>query len=101
METEFCAYLISALEEDSQLSRLLACRSVSLLITVTKGCLNPGTLNKIYPGTVTIKNHLPHRFTLKCLFTLLIKLFQKRVYFYTFLNTLFFSLNHMFYLCVF
>ncbi|XP_058270319.1 dynein axonemal assembly factor 5-like [Hemibagrus wyckioides] len=49
METEFSAYLISALEEDSQLSRLLACRSISSFITVTERCLNPDTLNKIYP----------------------------------------------------
>lgn len=51
MEAEFSAYLISALEEDSQLSRLLACRSISSFITVTEQCLNPDTLNKIYPGT--------------------------------------------------
>ncbi|XP_017311966.1 dynein axonemal assembly factor 5 isoform X2 [Ictalurus punctatus] len=49
MEAEFSAYLISALEEDSQLSRLLACRSISSFITVTEQCLNPDTLNKIYP----------------------------------------------------
>ncbi|TSK87498.1 Dynein assembly factor 5, axonemal [Bagarius yarrelli] len=49
METEFSACLISALDEDSQLSRLLACRSISSFITVSDRCLNPDTLNKIYP----------------------------------------------------
>ncbi|GAA6075218.1 dynein axonemal assembly factor 5 [Tachysurus ichikawai] len=49
METVFSAYLISALNEDSQLSRVFACRSISSIITVTERCLNPDTLNKIYP----------------------------------------------------
>lgn len=53
METVFSAYLISALNEDSQLSRVFACRSISSIITVTERCLNPDTLNKIYPGTHT------------------------------------------------
>ncbi|KAF7698269.1 dynein axonemal assembly factor 5-like [Silurus meridionalis] len=48
-ETEFSAYLISALEEDSQLSRVFACRSISSFITVAEQGLNPDTLNKIYP----------------------------------------------------
>ncbi|KAF5896969.1 dynein assembly factor 5, axonemal-like, partial [Clarias magur] len=49
METEFSACLISALEEDSPLSRLFASRSISSFITVTDRCLKLDTLFKIYP----------------------------------------------------
>ncbi|XP_065109082.1 dynein axonemal assembly factor 5 [Paramisgurnus dabryanus] len=41
--------LISALEEDSKLARLLACRSLHSLLKITAHQLNTDSLNKIYP----------------------------------------------------
>uniref|UniRef100_A0A671MPT5 Dynein assembly factor 5, axonemal-like n=1 Tax=Sinocyclocheilus anshuiensis TaxID=1608454 RepID=A0A671MPT5_9TELE len=41
--------LISALEEDSKLARLLACRSLHSLLKLTTQRLNTDSLNKIYP----------------------------------------------------
>ncbi|KAG9263943.1 dynein assembly factor 5, axonemal [Astyanax mexicanus] len=49
VEQKLIADLISTLEEDSQLSRLLASRSLHTLMTITAHCLSPEALNKIYP----------------------------------------------------
>ncbi|XP_072549719.1 dynein axonemal assembly factor 5-like [Salminus brasiliensis] len=49
VEPKLIADLISALEEDSQLSRLLASRSLETLMSITAHCLSPDTCNKIYP----------------------------------------------------
>ncbi|XP_062840841.1 dynein axonemal assembly factor 5-like [Trichomycterus rosablanca] len=43
------AHLIAALGEDSQFSRLLACRSINSLLNLTGQSLNTETLNSIYP----------------------------------------------------
>nr|XP_023666379.1 dynein assembly factor 5, axonemal isoform X1 [Paramormyrops kingsleyae] len=42
-------HILAALDEDSQLSRLMACRSISALQTLAGKQLHPDTLNKIYP----------------------------------------------------
>ncbi|XP_030646767.1 dynein assembly factor 5, axonemal [Chanos chanos] len=49
VEGRLTPLLLSALEEDSQLSRLMACRSISSILTHTARRLTPDTLNKIYP----------------------------------------------------
>ncbi|KAI4889327.1 hypothetical protein NFI96_034161, partial [Prochilodus magdalenae] len=49
VEVKLSADLISALEEDSQLARLLACRSLHTLLTLTACCLSADALNRIYP----------------------------------------------------
>ncbi|XP_066498127.1 dynein axonemal assembly factor 5-like [Hoplias malabaricus] len=49
VELKLSSDLTSALEEDSQLSRLLACRSLHTLLTITTCCLSTDALNKIYP----------------------------------------------------
>ncbi|XP_076838307.1 dynein axonemal assembly factor 5 [Brachyhypopomus gauderio] len=46
---ELSARLLSALEEESPLSRVMACRGLHSLINLTAPCLHPDTLNKIYP----------------------------------------------------
>uniref|UniRef100_A0A8B9J8C4 TOG domain-containing protein n=1 Tax=Astyanax mexicanus TaxID=7994 RepID=A0A8B9J8C4_ASTMX len=75
VEQKLIADLISTLEEDSQLSRLLASRSLHTLMTITAHCLSPEALNKIYPGTHThIHIHhstlIQHRYTLFIITTL-------------------------------
>ncbi|XP_056608778.1 dynein axonemal assembly factor 5 [Triplophysa dalaica] len=49
MEESLRTQLISALEEDSRLARLLACRSLHSLLKLTAHQLNTDSLNKIYP----------------------------------------------------
>ncbi|KAL6475991.1 hypothetical protein MHYP_G00144900 [Metynnis hypsauchen] len=49
VEAKLSADLISALEEDSQLARLLACRLLHTFLTLTAHCLGSDTLNRIYP----------------------------------------------------
>uniref|UniRef100_A0A671R0Q2 Dynein assembly factor 5, axonemal-like n=1 Tax=Sinocyclocheilus anshuiensis TaxID=1608454 RepID=A0A671R0Q2_9TELE len=49
VEETLSTQLISALEEDSKLARLLACRSVHSLLKLTTQQLNADSLNKIYP----------------------------------------------------
>ncbi|KAL7861160.1 hypothetical protein AOLI_G00175090 [Acnodon oligacanthus] len=49
VEAKLSVDLISALEEDSQLARLLACRLIHTLLTLTAHCLGSDTLNRIYP----------------------------------------------------
>ncbi|KAK1799180.1 hypothetical protein P4O66_007427 [Electrophorus voltai] len=46
---ELSARLLSALEEESQLSRVFACRALHSLINLTAAFLQPDALNKIYP----------------------------------------------------
>lgn len=50
VEETLTTQLISALEEDSKLARLLACRSLHSLLKLTTQRLNTDSLNKIYPG---------------------------------------------------
>lgn len=50
VEETLTTQLISALEEDSKLARLLACRSLHSLLRLTTQRLNTDSLNKIYPG---------------------------------------------------
>ncbi|XP_070838061.1 dynein axonemal assembly factor 5-like [Chaetodon trifascialis] len=49
LEEKLCPLLLSALEEDSQMSRLLACRSLSTVLRLIGTSLHPEALNKIYP----------------------------------------------------
>uniref|UniRef100_A0A8C1EMS0 Dynein axonemal assembly factor 5 n=1 Tax=Cyprinus carpio carpio TaxID=630221 RepID=A0A8C1EMS0_CYPCA len=49
VEETLSTQLISALEEDSKLARLLACRSLHSLLKLTTQRLNTDSLNKIYP----------------------------------------------------
>lgn len=42
--------VLSALEEDSQMSRLLACRCLCAILRLTGTSLHHEALNKIYPG---------------------------------------------------
>ncbi|XP_028267789.1 dynein assembly factor 5, axonemal [Parambassis ranga] len=48
-EEKLCPRVLSALEEDSQLSRLLACRSLSAILRLIGASLHHEALNKIYP----------------------------------------------------
>ncbi|XP_062387628.1 dynein axonemal assembly factor 5-like [Sardina pilchardus] len=48
-EDRLTPLLVSALEEDSQMCRVLACQSISTLLKLTRPHLQPDTLNKIYP----------------------------------------------------
>uniref|UniRef100_A0AAZ3S680 Dynein axonemal assembly factor 5 n=1 Tax=Oncorhynchus tshawytscha TaxID=74940 RepID=A0AAZ3S680_ONCTS len=48
-EERLSPQVLSALEEDSQLSRLLACRSLSTLLKLIGPSLHPDALNNIYP----------------------------------------------------
>lgn len=41
--------VLSALEEDAQMSRMFACRSLSIVLKLTGSSLHPDVLNKIYP----------------------------------------------------
>lgn len=50
MEEKLLPLVLSALDEDSQTSRLFACRSLSGVIKLTGTSLHPEALNKIYPG---------------------------------------------------
>ncbi|XP_052409309.1 dynein axonemal assembly factor 5 [Carassius gibelio] len=49
VEETLATQLISALEEDSKLARLLACRSLHSLLRLTAQQLSADSLNKIYP----------------------------------------------------
>uniref|UniRef100_A0A3B4U6T4 Dynein axonemal assembly factor 5 n=1 Tax=Seriola dumerili TaxID=41447 RepID=A0A3B4U6T4_SERDU len=49
LEEKLSPHVLSALEEDSQMSRLLACRSVSTILRLIGTSLHPEALNKIYP----------------------------------------------------
>ncbi|XP_071002200.1 dynein axonemal assembly factor 5-like [Oncorhynchus clarkii lewisi] len=49
VEERLSPQVLSALEEDSQLSRLLACRSLSTLLKLIGPSLRPDALNNIYP----------------------------------------------------
>ncbi|KAL6102916.1 dnaaf5 [Pungitius sinensis] len=49
LEEKVSPYVLSALEEDSQMGRLLACRSLSALLQLIGTDLHPEALNKIYP----------------------------------------------------
>ncbi|XP_051572225.1 dynein axonemal assembly factor 5-like [Myxocyprinus asiaticus] len=49
VESTLSSQLICALEEDSRLARLLACRSLNSLLKLTAQQLNSDSLNKIYP----------------------------------------------------
>ncbi|XP_039681604.1 dynein assembly factor 5, axonemal-like isoform X2 [Perca fluviatilis] len=49
LEEKLSPQVLSALEEDSQMSRLLACRSLSAILRLIGTSLHPEALNKIYP----------------------------------------------------
>ncbi|XP_072225810.1 dynein axonemal assembly factor 5-like [Leuresthes tenuis] len=49
VEEKLCPQLFSALEEDSQMSRLFACRSLSATLRLIGASLHREALNKIYP----------------------------------------------------
>ncbi|CAJ1075034.1 dynein assembly factor 5%2C axonemal [Xyrichtys novacula] len=49
MEEKLLPLVLSALDEDSQMSRLFACRSLSVIIKLIGTALHPEALNKIYP----------------------------------------------------
>uniref|UniRef100_A0A667X0P6 Dynein axonemal assembly factor 5 n=1 Tax=Myripristis murdjan TaxID=586833 RepID=A0A667X0P6_9TELE len=49
VEEKLSPQVLSALEEDSQMARLLACRSLSTILKLTGPSLHPDALNKIYP----------------------------------------------------
>lgn len=50
LEEKLSPLVLSALGEDSQMARLLACRSMSTIIKLIGTRLHPEALNKIYPG---------------------------------------------------
>ncbi|KAI1884449.1 hypothetical protein AGOR_G00226510 [Albula goreensis] len=49
VEKQLTPQVLAALDEDSQTSRLLACRSISTLLRLVGPDLSPDTLNTIYP----------------------------------------------------
>ncbi|XP_044037064.1 dynein axonemal assembly factor 5-like isoform X2 [Siniperca chuatsi] len=49
LEEKLSPLVLSALEEDSRMSRLLACRSLSTILKLIGTSLHPEALNKIYP----------------------------------------------------
>ena len=49
VEEKLSPQVLSALEEDSPMARLLACRSISIIIKLVGQSLHPDALNKIYP----------------------------------------------------
>ncbi|XP_042248057.1 dynein axonemal assembly factor 5-like [Thunnus maccoyii] len=49
MEEKLIPQVLSALEEDSQTGRLLACRSLSTILRLIGSSLHPEALNKVYP----------------------------------------------------
>ncbi|XP_071372525.1 dynein axonemal assembly factor 5-like [Centroberyx affinis] len=49
VEERLSPQVLSALEEDSQMARLLACRSLSTILRLIGPSLHPDALNKIYP----------------------------------------------------
>nr|XP_019957328.1 PREDICTED: dynein assembly factor 5, axonemal [Paralichthys olivaceus] len=49
LEEKLRPQVLSALEEDSQMGRLFACRSVSTMLNLIGPSLHPEALNKIYP----------------------------------------------------
>ncbi|CAK6962978.1 dynein axonemal assembly factor 5-like [Scomber scombrus] len=49
MEEKLTPQVLSALEEDSQMGRLLACRSLSTILRLIGSSLHPEALNKLYP----------------------------------------------------
>ncbi|KAJ0058112.1 hypothetical protein NL108_007385, partial [Boleophthalmus pectinirostris] len=49
VEEKLTPQVLSALEEDSQMARLLACRSMSIILRLVGPSLPPEALNKIYP----------------------------------------------------
>ncbi|XP_053193864.1 dynein axonemal assembly factor 5-like [Scomber japonicus] len=49
MEEKLTPQVLSALEEDSQMGRLLACRSLSAILLLIGSSLHPEALNKLYP----------------------------------------------------
>ncbi|XP_042361506.1 dynein axonemal assembly factor 5-like [Plectropomus leopardus] len=49
LEDKLCPQVLSALEEDSQMARLLSCRSLSAILRLIGTSLHPEALNKIYP----------------------------------------------------
>lgn len=51
LEVKLSPQVLSALEEDSQMARLMACRSLSAILRLIGSSLHPEALNKIYPGT--------------------------------------------------
>lgn len=51
LEERLSPLLLSALEEDSQMGRLFACRSMCTVLKLIGSRLQPEALNKIYPGT--------------------------------------------------
>ncbi|XP_045885477.1 dynein axonemal assembly factor 5-like isoform X1 [Micropterus dolomieu] len=49
LEVKLSPLVLSALDEDSQMSRLFACRSLSTILQLIGTSLHPEALNKIYP----------------------------------------------------
>ncbi|XP_036409022.1 dynein assembly factor 5, axonemal-like [Megalops cyprinoides] len=49
VQEKLTPHILAALDEDSQMSRLLACRSTSSLLRLIGEGLHPDALNKIYP----------------------------------------------------
>ncbi|XP_037647643.1 dynein assembly factor 5, axonemal-like isoform X1 [Sebastes umbrosus] len=50
LEEKLSPQVLSALEEDSQMGRLLACRSLSAILRLIGTSMHPEALNKIYPA---------------------------------------------------
>lgn len=57
LEDKVTPCVLSALEEDSEMSRLFACRSLSALLRLIGTNLHPEALNKIYPSRCRINTH--------------------------------------------
>lgn len=50
LEEKLSPHVLSSLEEDSQMGRLMACRSLSAMLKLIGRSMRQDTLNRIYPG---------------------------------------------------
>lgn len=60
LEEKLSPLVLSALDEDSQMARLFACRSLSTILQLIGTSLHPEALNKIYPGKKKQKKQSTH-----------------------------------------
>lgn len=50
LEEQLSPLVLSALDEDSPMARLMACRSLLTILKLSGASFHTDTLNKIYPG---------------------------------------------------
>lgn len=52
--------ILTTLEEDSQMTRLISCRIINVFLKTSDGVIDPDKFIKIYPGrTFFFSNHMP------------------------------------------